>query len=382
MVWAQVFPFVALQFSKNNNLDADNELVVNIEIFLVCSCAAWLILNVVFFYTIDINYLKTFFDTKTGPQWCVDCFLSEGSEDIQKFNVVFDTNLNCTKVIRKEVKEWVSTNIESWKEEQSDWFKIEMIPDDYLPKKVVEEEGGAKRRRRSYGLRESFGFASTDSNNKYAPESSGRSLVTAQNSRARLDNQEKWRGLAEDIYETRSNNHKSNFTHVKLLFHENEELLAPILVRCPLFREILSYILEDRLGLRIKRVSYTSDMKDWQEKECKRVGCALATFLRNRKTGEHAIDAWRLHYVQLNELFEEVEGFEDFILVIANNTLRDSIYGTVYRVSVGAALSTIDAATNIYVVSAYYQSDELVGQARAMLAMILTNTVLQLFTSG
>jgi len=47
-------------------------------------------------------------------------------------------------------------------------------------------------------------------------------------------------------------------------------------------------------------------------------------------------------------------------------------------VSVGAALSTIDAATDIYVITTYYQSDELIGQAHALLAMLITNIVLQL----
>ena len=50
----------------------------------------------------------------------------------------------------------------------------------------------------------------------------------------------------------------------------------------------------------------------------------------------------------------------------------------VFRVSVGAALSTIDAAMDIYVISTYYQSDALVGQALALLAMITTNLVLQI----
>jgi len=49
------------------------------------------------------------------------------------------------------------------------------------------------------------------------------------------------------------------------------------------------------------------------------------------------------------------------MLVIANNTLRDSAYGTAYRVAVGAALSTIDLATDIYVITTYYESDALVG---------------------
>jgi len=66
------------------------------------------------------------------------------------------------------------------------------------------------------------------------------------------------------------------------------------------------------------------------------------------------------------------------MVTIASSMLRDSIYGMVYRVTVGAVLSTIDAATDIYVITTYYQSDDLVSQANALLAMITLNIVFQL----
>jgi len=191
---------------------------------------------------------------------------------------------------------------------------------------------------------------------------------------------ELWRGLAEDLYEVRSNSHKSNFIHVKRIFAEKEEIVRELIDRCPKFREMLSHILEDKFGWRVQKVDWTSEMTDWGLDECRRVGCSLATFLRKRKTGEVALDAWRLHYPQLDVLFKEVVGFEEFMLVIAKNTLRDSIYGMVYRVTVGAVLSTVDAVTDIYVIRTYYQSEELYGQANAMLAMLLGNIIVQLIT--
>ena len=47
------------------------------------------------------------------------------------------------KAIQAEVKEWVSNNKEQWKNDKPDWFVIEKIPDEYLPKEVFEAEGGA-----------------------------------------------------------------------------------------------------------------------------------------------------------------------------------------------------------------------------------------------
>ena len=125
-------------------------------------------------------------------------------------------------------------------------------------------------------------------------------------------------------------------------------------------------------------VDWTSDMKDWNGEDCRRVGRSMATVMRMVQTGLMAVDAWKKHYVQLSNLFDEVEGFEDFIVVISNNLLRDNKFGMMFRVGIGAALSTIDAATDVYVVSTYYKSKELVGQANILLAMIIMNMSLQI----
>jgi len=107
----------------------------------------------------------------------------------------------------------------------------------------------------------------------------------------------------------------------------------------------------------VRKVDWTLEMTEWGEEENKRVGNNLATFVRNMKTGEHAIDAWRRNYSQLEILFTEVPGFEEFMFTIASNTLRDSIYGMVYRVTVGAILSITDGVTDLYVISTYVVSE-------------------------
>ena len=55
-----------------------------------------------------------------------------------------------------------------------------------------------------------------------------------------------------------------------------------------------------------------------------------------------------------------------------------SIYGMVWRVSVGAALSMLDASTDIYIILKYYNIEGLRGQAKAMLAMIAMNMGIQI----
>jgi len=58
MVWAQIMPFVALLFFEGSNKDA-------LTTILACSAALWLVLNIVFFCTINLNYMNTFFGTAT-----------------------------------------------------------------------------------------------------------------------------------------------------------------------------------------------------------------------------------------------------------------------------------------------------------------------------
>ena len=53
------------------------------------------------------------------------------------------------------------------------------------------------------------------------------------------------------------------------------------------------------------------------------------------------------------------------------------MYGTMMRVSTGAALSIMDAVTDIFVISTYYKTG-LRGQANAMLAMISMNMFCQI----
>jgi len=75
MLWAQVFPFVALLFYSG---DEKNEK--NIVFFLVGSFTLWVLLTVTFFCSINLNYIHTFFSLKTAPQYTVELY-EEGEED-------------------------------------------------------------------------------------------------------------------------------------------------------------------------------------------------------------------------------------------------------------------------------------------------------------
>ena len=150
MVWAQIFPFVALEFFFEGEMKEKEEL----RAFLITSCVSWFVLNVVFFFTVNSAYIHTFFSLVTGPKYISELFTAEGTGDKEKFKIAFRTRKSYTKSIHDNVKLWVATNIEDWTRDKPDWFHVETIPDNFLPAAVVQAEGGPKRRRSSVGIKE------------------------------------------------------------------------------------------------------------------------------------------------------------------------------------------------------------------------------------
>jgi len=63
-----------------------------------------------------------------------------------------------------------------------------------------------------------------------------------------------------------------------------------------------------------------------------------------------------------------------FLFVFANPSTN------VVKYSCGAFLSLMDTLTDMYTIATYYQSDKLVGQANALLAMVVANLLISLLT--
>ena len=127
--------------------------------------------------------------------------------------------------------------------------------------------------------------------------------------------------IAEIMYGFCSNNYQSNLYHVDQIIGEEHEFFAPIVQKYPNFNHMMCYVMVNSFGVSVKSVSSTLKVKDWGKNEGMRVGSSLAVFIRKRKTGDAALDAWRRHYVQLKALFLEVDGFEEFMLVFANHLM-------------------------------------------------------------
>ena len=148
-LWTQIYPFLALALLRRETegqmTDSTQKII---EIFLLSSTFAWVLLNVEFFRTIDPRYFKTFYSTQTPKQFVVDSFL-RSENDFQKFELAFGNPIFFSAPIHLEIKQWVNENIQQWQEEAPAWFKVDLIPDEFLPLDLFEAEGGANRRRSS-----------------------------------------------------------------------------------------------------------------------------------------------------------------------------------------------------------------------------------------
>ena len=141
MIWAQMMPFVALGWYEGENKE-------QLQTLLFVCFGLWLVLNGLFFFLIEKSYITTFFGTKTAPQYTVELFRNS-EDDASKFDAAFDNRLSYIAECEEEVREWLRENIDRFQLEQPEWWKIEMVPDEFLPPEVIEAEGGARRRRRS-----------------------------------------------------------------------------------------------------------------------------------------------------------------------------------------------------------------------------------------
>ena len=99
----------------------------------------------------------------------------------------------------------MKNNIDRWKEEAPSWFKIETIPDDFLPTEVFVAEGGVNRTRSTVTIRKIVGIPPVEPANQ-----DGQERAIASPSTILV-----WNIFAEEVYESRSHNHKSNFTHLR-----------------------------------------------------------------------------------------------------------------------------------------------------------------------
>ena len=88
----------------------------------------------------------------------------------------------------------------------------------------------------------------------------------------------------------RSRDYSIDRLKIKTLMKNNyKREFAPLLEMCPHLDVILAHMKIKCFGLLVQDVDWTSDMTDWSEEDCKRVGRSIVTLLHMVQTGEGAV---------------------------------------------------------------------------------------------
>ncbi|GMI24152.1 hypothetical protein TeGR_g7569 [Tetraparma gracilis] len=120
--------------------------------------AGWLITFTFFVFRVAVpKYRYTMWSTTTGRECTQDYFL-KGWDDESKFGIFGCNLLLWENEIGEDVKAWIAENWARWKEEKPAWFKVETVPDRFIPAGELEQLGHNRKRRGSAvgSIRESF----------------------------------------------------------------------------------------------------------------------------------------------------------------------------------------------------------------------------------
>ena len=113
-------------------------------------------------------------------------------------------------------------------------------------------------------------------------------------------------------------------------------------------------------------------------KEGETIGRGLAMSIATNLTAEAAVDEWILKHAPLQELDREAAWFRTMLNVIARRLLAEVSWGLKMRVIMGAGLSILDMATDVFVIWRYMGDEETRGYGWTLLCMIMGCMVFQL----
>jgi hypothetical protein len=107
----------------------------------------------------------------------------------------------------------------------------------------------------------------------------------------------------------------------------------------------------------------------------------LITIILSNTTSETAVDHWINQNSALGEFEAIYPWSRPFFIELSQHSLNTSNFGVVMRVSVGAALSTVDLASDLYVTYTFLNSDALLGYGQLNASLIGLTMGLQIFVA-
>ncbi|GMH76095.1 hypothetical protein TL16_g06968 [Triparma laevis f. inornata] len=114
--------------------------------------------------------------------------------------------------------------------------------------------------------------------------------------------------------------------------------------------------------------------------EATQIGKNLLPALKSKKLAEAGVDQWRVQNRAVKELMENHTWFEPMVVVLGKGIVKAAAWGLMWRVSIGAILSTTDLITDLLVLKQFSDGGEETLLFRNLTAFSLVSSIaLQLF---
>lgn len=125
----------------------------------VALAAAWSLTFAFFvFHVMEPRLRNTLWSWTSGRRYVQQSFVDQAGDDDVRFKIFKKNRLLWEKDMGEEVKKWCSENWAVWARDQPAWFKVENVPDTFIPDQFRAGYGFNRRRRGSaaMSIRESF----------------------------------------------------------------------------------------------------------------------------------------------------------------------------------------------------------------------------------
>ena len=97
-----------------------------------------------------------------------------------------------------------------------------------------------------------------------------------------------------------------------------------------------------------------------REEEARIIGNNLMPALKRNKTVAAGIDQWRRQNRAVDELFVEFPWMKGLFLALGQGVVNTAPWGMMWRVFIGALLSTIDLITDIFITYTFWKEDKII----------------------
>ena len=122
----------------------------------------------------------------------------------------------------------------------------------------------------------------------------------------------------------------------------------------------------------------TSTLDNLSNREALSIGKSLSSALEDRVVAESGVDLWIQQYPALVELSKRNKFFVSMATTIGRRNLEQAPWGLVVKVGLGAVLSMLNIATDVFTILNFMRLDKR-GFANASIGMIVLSVGLQSF---